>query len=68
VFDIQEKKVVFTKRLDDFAFPADSAIPTSDRSEAQFRAMFLQVLGGRIARSFHAYDSRTSFAEDNLTF
>ena len=68
VFDIQEKKVVFTKRLNDFAFPADSAIPTSDRSEAQFRAMFLQVLGGRIARSFHAYDSRTSFAEDNLTF
>jgi hypothetical protein len=30
--------------------------------------MFLQILAGRIARSFHAYDSRTSFAEENLTF
>jgi hypothetical protein len=26
------------------------------------------VLAGRIARSFHAYDSRATFAEENLTF
>ncbi len=68
VFDIAQKKVVYSKRFDDFSFPADSAIPTSDRSEAQFRAMFLQVLAGRIARTFHAYDSRTTFADDNLIF
>jgi len=68
VFDIAQKKVVYSKRFDDFNFPADSAIPTSDRSEAQFRAMFLQVLAGRIARTFHAYDSRTNFADDNLIF
>jgi len=68
VFDIATGKVVFEKRYDDFQYPADGAVPTSDRSEAQFRGMFLQILAGRIARSFHAYDSRTSFAEDNLTF
>lgn len=68
VFDIATGKVVFEKRYDDFQYPADGAVPTSDRSEMQFRGMFLQILAGRIARSFHAYDSRTSFAEENLTF
>jgi len=68
VFDIATGKVVFEKRYDDFQYPADGAVPTSDRSEMQFRGMFLQILAGRIARSFHAYDSRTTFAEDNLTF
>jgi hypothetical protein len=68
VFDVAAGKVVFEKRFADFQYPADGAIPTSDRTEPQFRAMFLQILAGRIARSFHAYDSRTSFAEDNLTF
>ena len=68
VYDVAENKVVFEKRFDDFAFPADSAIPTTDRSESHFRGMFLQILGGRIARTFHAYDSRTTFAEESLTF
>jgi hypothetical protein len=68
VYDVAEKKIVFEKRLDDFTFPGDSAVPSSDRTESQFRAMFLQVLAGRIARSFHAYDSRATFAEENLTF
>ena len=68
VFDIATGKVMFEKRYDDFQYPADGAVPTSDRSEAQFRGMFLQILAGRIARSFHAYDSRTSFAEENLMF
>ena len=68
VFDVAEKKVVFTKRYDDFSFPTDGAMPVSDRSEAQFRAMFLQILAQRISRNFHAYDSRESFADGNLTF
>ncbi|MEI6240723.1 MAG: hypothetical protein WCR51_10060 [Planctomycetia bacterium] len=68
VFDVAAGKVVFEKRYDDFQYPADGAVPTSDRTEPQFRGMFLQILAGRIARSFHAYDSRTSFAEENLTF
>jgi hypothetical protein len=66
VFDVKEKGVVFDRRIDDFTYPGDSAVPTSDRSEAQFRAMFLQMLGRRLARLFHPHDSRTSFAEENL--
>jgi hypothetical protein len=68
VFDVEEETVVFEKRIDDFTFPANGAIPTSDRSEAEFRAMFLQMLGQRIARSFHGYESREVFAEESLTF
>ena len=68
VYDVAEKRLVFEKRLDDFTFPGDSAVPATDQSETQFRALFLQVLSGKIARSFHAYDSRTTFAEETLSF
>jgi len=68
VYDVAEKKVVFAKRFDDFSFPTDGAMPVTDRSEAQFRAMFLQILARRVSRCFHAYDSRETFADGNLTF
>lgn len=67
-FDIDDGKVVFDKRVDDFAYPSSGAIPSSDRSESQFRGTFLQLLSRRIARCFHAFDSREHFADDNLTF
>lgn len=68
VYDLEEKKLVFQKRLDDFAFPANNAIPAADRSEAEFRSLFLNMLALRISRLFHAYESREVFAEDSLTF
>ncbi|MFM8825532.1 MAG: hypothetical protein ACKOFT_00455 [Actinomycetota bacterium] len=68
VFDVAKKAVVYEKRIDDFSFPADTAIPTTDRSEAQFRGMFIQVLSQKIARLFYAHESREHFAEENLTF
>jgi hypothetical protein len=68
VFDVASKKVLFEKRLDDFAFPANTAIPATDRSEAEFRGMFLQMLSQKVSRCFHAYESREVFAEDSLTF
>jgi hypothetical protein len=68
VYDVAQKTLLFEKRLDGFTFPGDGAVPSSDRTETQFRALFLQVLSRRIARSFHAYDSRATFAEENLTF
>jgi hypothetical protein len=68
VYDIAEKELVFDRRIDDFAFPANTAIPATDRSEGEFRALFLQMLSLRISRLFHAYESREVFAEENLTF
>lgn len=66
VFDVKKKTVVFERRIDDFAYPGDSAVPAADRSETQFRAMFLQMLARRVARLFHPHDSRATFAEENL--
>jgi hypothetical protein len=68
VYDIAKKELVFQRRIDDFAFPANTAIPTTDRSEREFRSMFLDMLSVRISRLFHAYESREVFAEDSLTF
>jgi hypothetical protein len=67
-FDVTEQKVVFEKRIDDFSYPAQGAIPSSDCPESQFRATFLKLISQRIARCFHAHDSREYFAEENLTF
>ena len=68
VYDIKEKKVVFQKRFDDFAFPSNNAIPSTDMSEAEFRGTFLRILSQRISRLFHAYESREVFAEESLTW
>lgn len=68
VFDVAEKKVIFSKRIDGFTFPAHTAIPATDRSESEFRAMFLQILSQKVSRCFHAYESREVFAEDSLAF
>ncbi|MFM9194376.1 MAG: hypothetical protein ACKOWG_01275, partial [Planctomycetia bacterium] len=68
VYDVAEKTVLFETRFDDCTCQGDSAVPSSDQSEPQFRALFLQVLSRKIARAFHAYDSRATFAEENLTF
>ncbi|MCE9631338.1 MAG: hypothetical protein K8S94_11580 [Planctomycetia bacterium] len=68
VFEVSSKKVLFDKRIDDFTFPSNTAIPATDRTEAEFRGMFLQILSQKIARCFHAYESREVFAEDSLTF
>jgi hypothetical protein len=66
VYDVATGERVFEKRIDNYAFPASSAIPTTDRSEIEFRAMFLAMLARQISRSFHAYESREYFAEDGL--
>jgi hypothetical protein len=68
VFDVKTGAVAFEKRIDDFSFPANSGIPSTDRSESQFRAMFLDMLARRVSRCFHAYESRETFAEESLTF
>jgi hypothetical protein len=68
VYDVEKGEVAFERRFDDLTFPTDSAIPAADRSETQFRSMFLQILAQKIARCFHAYESRDVFAEESLTF
>jgi hypothetical protein len=68
VFDVAEEDIVFERRIEDFAYPGTGGVPTTDRSESQFRAMFLQIFSRRIARLFHSSESRMTFAEENLDF
>ncbi|MBT6642841.1 MAG: hypothetical protein HN985_08245 [Planctomycetaceae bacterium] len=68
VHDVNDDLIVFDKRMEDFTFPADSAIPTADQSEQQFRGLFLRILSSRLSRCFHAYESRAHFAEENLIY
>lgn len=68
VHDVKEDLIVFDKRMDDFTFPGDSAIPTADQSEQQFRGLFLRILSSRLSRCFYAYESRDHFAEENLIY
>ncbi len=68
VHDVNEDLIVFDKRMEDFTFPGDSAIPTADQSEQQFRGLFLRILSSRLSRCFHAYESRAHFAEENLIY
>jgi hypothetical protein len=63
VYEVATGKMAFERRFDDFAFPADSAVPAADQSDSQFRATFLQMLSQKISRCFHAYESRDVFAE-----
>lgn len=65
-YDAESGKVVFDKRLDEFVYPAEGAIPASDIPESRFRAAFIELLSARIARCFHAYESRNHFGEENL--
>ena len=68
VHDVKEDLIVFDKRMDDFTFPGDSAIPTADQSEQQFRGLFLRILSSRLSRCFYAYESRDHFAEEHLIY
>lgn len=68
VFDVEEQDMVFERRIEDFTYPGTGGVPTTDRSESQFRAMFLQIFSRRIARLFHSSESRMTFAEENLDF
>lgn len=65
-YEAETGKVVFDKRLDEFVYPAEGAIPFSDMPETRFREAFIELLSGRIARCFHAYESRNHFGEENL--
>ena len=67
VHDIKDDLIVFDKRMEDFTFPADSAIPTADQSEQQFRGLFLRILASRFHVAFMP-ESRAHFAEENLIY
>ena len=65
VYDCQERgKMVFEKELPQAIYPPNSAVPTSERTEAEFRREFVAVLADQIARHFYAHDPYADVAQD----
>ena len=57
-------KMVFEKILPPSVYPRDSAVPTSERTEPEFRREFVLVLADQIARHFYAHDPYADVAQD----
>jgi len=65
VYDMTDGgKQVFEKSLPRVLYPPHTPISSADKSEGEFRAQFLGVLGEQIARHFYSHDSRVDFATD----
>ena len=57
-------KMVFEKILPASVYPPNSAVPTSERTEPEFRREFVLVLADQIARHFYAHDPYGDMGQD----
>jgi hypothetical protein len=57
--------VVYEKALPSIVYPPSAGLPTSERTEEQFRREFTQVVADRIGRSFYSWDHRDDAAMDS---
>ncbi len=70
VYDILnvEDKILFDYTDPSFEFPESHGIPTTDRSEGDFRRLFIQELSANIARNFYSYRMAEEFAKDAAAY
>jgi hypothetical protein len=65
VYDCKNgNKMVFEKHIPQSLSPPNSAVPTSERTEGEFRREYMQVLADQIARHFYAHDAYADYALD----
>ena len=65
VYDCKDgNKMVFEKTMPQSVYPPNSAVPTSERLEAEFRREFEAVLADQIARHFYAHDEFVDVGQD----
>lgn len=66
VFDCKKSgnKEVFKKHLPQSVYPPNSSVPTSERTEQEFRHDFLVVLADQIGRHFYAHDPHADIGMD----
>jgi hypothetical protein len=65
VYDCKDgNKIVFEKHIPQSLYPPNSAVPTSDRTEGEFRREYILVLADQIARHFYAHDAYADYAQD----
>jgi hypothetical protein len=65
VHDMQNGgRQVYEASLPQVTFPIHTPVPSSEKSESEFRRLFIKVLAEQIGRHFYAHDSRVDFAID----
>ena len=57
-------RIVYEKTVPRLLYPPETPIPSAERSEAEFRRLFINVLAERIARHFYAHNSIEDFDKD----
>jgi hypothetical protein len=58
-------RIVYEKVVPRFLFPPETPIPSAEKSEAEFRHVFINALAEQIGRHFYPHDSIDDFAKDN---
>jgi hypothetical protein len=65
VYDMQDGgKQVYEKSLPRVLYPPNTPIPSAEKSEAEFRRQYLEVLAEQIGRHFYSHDSLEDFGVD----
>lgn len=65
VIDVKDGcKQVFNQPMSRVRYPPHTPIPETEKSEAEFRYQFINVLAEQIGRNFYAHESRVDFASD----
>ena len=65
VFDCKKGgKEVFRKSIPQAVYPPSAPMPSSERTEPEFRSEFVAVLANQIARHFFAHDPHADLGQD----
>ena len=65
VYDMQNGgKQVYEKSMPRVLYPPNTPIPSAEKSEAEFRHQYLDVLAEQIGRNFYSHDSLEDFSVD----
>ena len=65
VYDLANGDIqVFSSEPPEFQYPVNSALHVGEVSERDFRRQFVNMVAGRISRTFFAYEFKDDFARD----
>ena len=65
VYDMRDGgKIVYQKSLPRSVYPPNTGIPTSERTDDEFRRQYIGILADEIGRHFYEHDAMANFAQD----
>jgi hypothetical protein len=65
VYDMRDGgQIIYQKTMPKSVYPPNTGIPTSEKSDDEFRRQYLGVLADEIGRHFYDHDGLADFAQD----